>query len=132
MLMTEEEIRRDYRLARDPDEQVHILAELNCTTRGVIRRILDGETRDTVRCEAIGGTGCTRTSERRYKLWTDADYARIREMLLRKCPYREIAAALGRDEKAVMNAVARYNKQVCERGGELMPSRRRSKRKSRS
>lgn len=41
MQMTPGEIRRDYRLAANKDAQIGILADLNCTTKDNIRKILN-------------------------------------------------------------------------------------------
>ena len=40
MLMTVEEIVRDYRMSNKPQKQITVLADLNCTSRGEIARIL--------------------------------------------------------------------------------------------
>lgn len=41
--MTPSEIRRNYNLAADKSAQIGILADLNCTTKDNIRKILEGK-----------------------------------------------------------------------------------------
>lgn len=105
--MTEEEIRRDHRLAKDPDAQVQVLAQINGVKPKVIQRILAGQSieeatvREPPRYSYIPkGT---------VKHWTAEDKKVLRQMWLEGCKAMEIAAVLGRSVQAVRSA-AKLNK----------------------
>lgn len=52
MQMTEEEIRRNYRQAKDKPIQIGILADLNCTDQNTIREILGLEKKNVRKAKA--------------------------------------------------------------------------------
>ncbi len=99
--MTEEEIRRDVRLAKAPEHQVRVLAELNCTTQKVIRSILSGQTWD----EILGiGKPVPRGKG---KGWTSSEIALVIKMRNERCTLAQIAKALGRTGGSVRTLIER-------------------------
>lgn len=105
--MTEEEIRRDYRLAKWPDYQIGVLADLNCTTRKVILRILGGESWG----EAVGAARMPARAavlgdarQRAYhsnKAWTLQEEDELERMYREGASYDELREAFGRTKKAI-------------------------------
>ena len=100
--MTEEEIRRDVRLAKNPEHQVRVLAELNCTTQKVIRSILGGQTWE----ELFGGV--KKKPSNRWKGWTPSEIALAAKKRGEGKTFAQIADELDRTPKAVRSLVERY------------------------
>lgn len=105
MVMSREEILRDYKSAKNRRRQVQILAELNCCSRAEIERILGLEKTDDAAAPAAGAEteeGCP------FEAWLhgrlDSLDAEIRAL---EEKYRKYAAAIevlgeyseGRDKK---------------------------------
>ena len=99
MYMTEEEIRRDYRLAKNPEAQINVLAEINAVTPKIIRRIIDGQT--------IEEATARRYPKPKYipkgvvRHWSFAEITLLKEMWREGYRVKEIAAALGRSANSV-------------------------------
>lgn len=95
MVMTNEEIVRDYRLSKDPKEQIGILADRNMTTQDAIREVL---------LEAGVTVPAKRKSpEKRKNLKKKAvwDQNRAMELLAEGKTVREIADEVGASYSAV-------------------------------
>ena len=123
MTMTAEEIRRDYRLAKNPKAQIGILADINGVEHEVIQHILDGKSVDEAQVMHtvapnkpykyylnLGKALECRSDGR----WTDEEKQILREMWNSGYRGKEIAIVLGRTECAIANAVA-YQKLVPRR-----------------
>ncbi len=106
MQMTAEEIRRDYRLAKNPEAQVKVLAEINAVTPKIIWRIIDGQ--------SIEEATARRPPKSYYvpkglvKHWTSEEKARLKEMWREGYLAKEIAAELGRSVDSVLGAAYNY------------------------
>ena len=105
--MSEEEVRRDVRLAKDQSAQVEILADINGVPDEVIRRVLGGESWD----EATGIDGArevrARTRPKKRSLISSEE---IKEAIsYRKLgkSYVEIGRILGREPGAICAAIKR-------------------------
>lgn len=102
--MTEGEICREYRLAKDKGEQIQILADRNCTSRAEIIGIL---TRGGERVRImLPSRGKKRMRELSDKEYYQALFKRLdildAQIAAREREYREIVAAIrGRQNEAV-------------------------------
>lgn len=106
MNMTEGEICRQYRSAKDRGNQLQILADLNCVPRLEIIKILmrNGE---QVRLP-LAAKGKKRTTELTDEEYTAAMFRRLdvldREIFKREKEYREIVAVMGGMKKCTETA----------------------------
>lgn len=110
--MTEEEVRRSYRFAKNPESQIQILSQINGETPKKIRRVIEGQTWEEA------------TEPRRYisnyqpkgvyKSWTYSEIENLKQMVHNNIPRKEIAFEL----KRTLSATARmiYN---LKKGGKL-------------
>lgn len=107
--MTEEEIRRDCRLAKYPDYQVGVLADLNLVSPRVIARIVNGESWSEATSKPT-----TMTAEEfahkahRGKPWSYNELMLLAQRRREGRRYAEIASELGRSLYAVRNAIHSY------------------------
>ena len=117
--MTEEEVRRDHRLAADKPAQVKILADLCCTTRAVIRHVLAGESWDEAqsRAQREPQEKKERKSrlEARQRRWSEDEAAVLERELRSGKGFKEVAAMLGRSEQSVRSAA--YERRIKLRRG---------------
>ncbi len=105
--MTEEEVRRDVRLAKDQAAQVEILADINDVPDEVIRRVVNGESWDEA--TGIDGARKVRALARPKKGKAISDEEIKKAMDYRKLgkSYEEIGRILGREPHAVQRALKR-------------------------
>lgn len=105
--MTEEEVRRSYRLAKNPEEQIKILSQINAETPKKIRRVIEGQSWE----EATE----RRKRKSRYvpkgknKTWTVNELKELKNMHIKKVPRKEMARALNRSLNSI-NGALRYIK----------------------
>ncbi len=104
--MTEEEIRRDHRLAKNPGAQVQVLAEINGVTPKVIRRILDGQTIEEATARRRPKSYYVPKGTVRH--WTYEEKAILTQMWREGYLAKEIAAKLGRSADSVLGAAYNY------------------------
>lgn len=99
MQMTDEEIRTWYRDAKDKEQAVTILSEMNLVTKKEIRRIIDGG-------EAEGGRVKFSSAERKYFRWSAELFEELKRLYAEKLPIGEIAERLGIDYNTVKSKIA--------------------------
>lgn len=105
--MSEEEVRRDVRLAKDQAAQVEILADINDVPDEVIRRVLGGESWDEA--TEVDGARKVRALTRPKKGKAISDEEIKKAVHYRKLgkSYEEIGRILGREPNAVHRALKR-------------------------
>lgn len=92
--MTAEEIRRSVRLAKNPKEQLRILADLNAVRVEVIEDIVSGRRDDLEIADKKPADSGAPNKSKWY--WTTSEIDQLKEMRLFGVPAAEIAARLGR------------------------------------
>ena len=134
--MTEEEIRRDWRLAKNRDQQILILAELNLVSRRVIKQILSGRTWEEAKKTAsqpdrkIKDESAKKPSRRRNKAWSVMEIEMLRQMKLERRSDKDIAAYLGRTVSAVHAKIQYINETATFSGEERIAVRKKSRHRS--
>ena len=105
--MSEEEVRRDVRLAKSPEAQVEILAGINGVPDEVIRRVVNGESWD----EATGIDGAREaralTRPKKGKAISDEEIKKAMNYRKLGKSYVEIGRILGREPGAICAAIKR-------------------------
>lgn len=124
MYMTEEEIRRDVRLSKNPTTQVRILADINEVSPDIIRRILGGESVE------VPEPGEKESLAYIVRPWSKAEIARARDMWEDGRSIKKIAGTLGRTCSSVENIARRFgfprrkkNKKAARNGGTLQAAK---------
>ncbi len=108
-MMTAEEIRCDHRLAKDPEAQIEILADINDVTPKVIRRILSGQgTEETMERKPPKVRKSYYVPNGKAKHWTTEEKEQLGQMWREGCNIDEISAVLGRSQSAVKSALYQY------------------------
>ncbi len=109
MMMTAEEIRRDHRLAKNPEAQVEILADINEVTPKIIRRIIAGQSIEEVMDRKPPQARKSRyVPNGKIKHWTTEEKERLGQMWREGCNLDEISAVLGRSQSSVKSALYQY------------------------
>ena len=103
--MTEEEVRRDYRLSKDPQSQIYILAQINMVKPDTIRRVIGGETWE----DAIFRSKQRATKTRKNKEWKLSDIQLLRKCREERMTYGEISAILNCTPRAAQSMYLKYN-----------------------
>jgi hypothetical protein len=103
--MQDDEIANSYRLAKDPEAQVIVLAELNATSPENIRRIL------VERGVYVPVYKPSESSNVKKRPWTEEENREALRMSGEGISYREIAAKLGRSAGAVSVQIVKLRKQ---------------------
>ena len=111
--MQDDEIANSYRLAKDPEAQVIVLAELNGTSPENIRRIL-------VEREVYVPVYKPRESNIKKRPWTEEENREALRMSGEGISRKEIAAKLGRSEGAVSVQIVKLKKS----GGKKMETKK--------
>lgn len=101
--MTEEEVRRDVRLAKHPAAQVGVLAQINDVSKKVIQRVLDGASWDEATDDATGKNG-----NRAYRKWTDAELAKVKKLRDAGQSSKQIAARFGVAPNTLEKAISNH------------------------
>ena len=114
LTMRDDEIANSYRLAKDPEAQVKVLAELNDTTPENIKRILvEREVYVPPMQKA------QKTAEKKAKhRWTEEELNRAEDMFRSGYSYRQIAKELGTKENATRVTVGKWMREKEKSGGE--------------
>lgn len=99
-----DEIRIDLRRT---DGNVNLVAQLHACSAACIRAVQNGQT--LVAGRRAGADGRERNSKR---LWTEADYRKLRQMTAEGCSIDDIARALDRSTDAVYNRIYHERKRM--------------------
>lgn len=108
--MTEEEIRRDHRLAKHPNLQLRILADMNGVTSQIIQRIILGQTWEDAMAKAL--TPCEGIAEKEHKgrgrAWSDKELMIFAKRRHEGHTLKEIAKELGRTVCSLKGAMENH------------------------
>lgn len=100
-MITKSEVERELKFAKDPEKQIRIIAELNCTTVKAVLNLLDGDEHHLPKR--------SRCAAQRDHCWTETELDKLVEMYNQGCSLRSIAISLGfASDTAIRNAINKH------------------------